>query len=65
MKDFTVYFEIVGKKMKTTVLANDKNSAEFALKNKIIFHKVEEAKSDFNKIDGMFDEIGDMLGIKK
>ena len=63
MKDFDVCFEIYGKKMKATVFAADKNAAELAVKNKIIFHKIEESKSDFNKIDGMLNEIGDILGI--
>jgi hypothetical protein len=65
MKDFDVYFEIFGKKMKATVLAADKMAAENEIKNKIIFHKIEESKSDFNKIDGLIDEMGDILGIKK
>ena len=65
MKDFDVYFELFGKKMKTTVFAEDKNAAELAVKNKIIFHKIEESKSDFNKIDGFFGDIGDILGVKE
>jgi len=61
MKDFDVCFEIYGKKMRTTVMALNENAAEIVIKNKIIFHKIEESKSDFNKVDDMFD----FLGIKK
>lgn len=65
MKDFDVYFELFGKKMKTTILASDKNAAELAVKNKIVFHKIEEAKSDFNNAVTSLDEIADMLGMNK
>ena len=65
MKDFDVYFEIFGKKMKTTVAAFDKNSAETAVKNKITFHKIEESNIIFNKEDDdIFNGLMDMFGMK-
>ena len=45
MKEFTVYFEIYGKKMKTTITAESAIDARTAIRNSIIFHKV-EAESD-------------------
>ena len=41
MKNFKVYFEVFGKKMKTTINASSKEDAENKVRNKIIFHKVE------------------------
>ncbi len=40
----TVYFEIFGKKMKTTVDAVNNSDAEEQVRNKIIFHKIENEK---------------------
>ncbi len=42
MKEYTVYFEIFGKKMKTTVRAFNEEQAKAFVKNKIVFHKVEK-----------------------
>ena len=44
MKDFIVYFELYGKKMKATVKAFNEDGAKLIIKDKIIFHKVEEVK---------------------
>jgi hypothetical protein len=41
MKQFTVYFELFGKKMKTEVFANSESDAKKRISEKIIFHKVE------------------------
>jgi len=46
MKEYTVYFEIFGKKMKTTVMAFNEEQAKAFVKNKIVFHKVEKVKED-------------------
>ena len=42
MKEYTIYFEIFGKKMKTTIYADSISEAKNKLKEKIIFHKIEE-----------------------
>lgn len=42
MKQYTIYFEIFGKKMKTTIYADSIADAKNKLKEKIIFHKIEE-----------------------
>lgn len=41
MNEYTIYFEIYGKKMKTKVLANTKEEAKEIIRSKIIFHKIE------------------------
>ena len=54
MKQYTIYFEIFGKKMKTTIQANSELDAKQKLKDKIVFHKVEEFDfiDSFRKIFG-------------
>lgn len=42
MKQYTIYFELFGKKMKTTIEAISEAEAKNKLKEKIIFHKIEE-----------------------
>lgn len=42
MKQYTIYFEIFGKKMKTTIYADSKIEAQKKLKDKIIFYKIKE-----------------------
>lgn len=39
--EFDVYFELYGKKMKASVKANSYYEAMEAIKNKIVFHKLE------------------------
>lgn len=39
-RNFKVYFEIYGKKMKTTIQADTEAEAKDIIRNKIIFHKV-------------------------
>ena len=53
MKEYKVYFEIFGKKMKTTVLAANKEVAKAQIKNKINFILVQEVKNqpDFDIFD--------------
>ena len=62
MKKYNIYFEIYGKKLKTTVNANDPQEAMNLVKNKIIFHKIEEEKrtdvDDFvDTIKSVFKEV--------
>lgn len=62
MKNFEVYFELFGKKMKTTVLARDKDDAKESVQNSITFYKVEEKLKDvFNDCIDMLDSMNDML----
>ena len=58
---YTVFFEIFGKKMKTTVEADDENDARSKIIEDIIFHKVVEVDDFPNEfcagiIDGYSDE---------
>lgn len=65
-KNYTVYFEIGGKKMKTKVLANSTTDAQTKVKDKIIFHKTVLDKNDyFNKSVDTLNDIMDVLGGKK
>ena len=66
MKNYDVYFEIFGKKMKTTILAETMTEAKEKIINKIIFHKVTEKPQDeFNQSIDMLEDIIDILGGKK
>ena len=42
MKKYTVFFEIYGKKLKTVVYAESEAKAREIVKNKVVFHKIEE-----------------------
>ena len=42
MKTYEVYFELFGKKMKTTVSASSKEHAKEVIKNKIKFNEIME-----------------------
>lgn len=64
MKDFDVYFELYGKKMKTTVFAYNESSAKKIIREKIVFHKIIE-KADKKDIKDTFDNLMDMFGMKK
>ena len=65
MKNYTVYFEVFNKKMKTTVLAENEGEAKEQIQNRIIFHKIEETKKDeFNQVMDMFDGIFEKIGTK-
>jgi len=54
MKGYEVFFEIGGKKMKTTVFAENQSHAKQLVQDKIIFHKI---------VQDTFDE--DVKEIKK
>lgn len=50
MKNYKIYFEVYGKKMKTTVKANNERDAKELVKNKIKFIKITETENiDFLK----------------
>jgi len=58
MKKYDIYFEVFGKKMRTTITAPNKDVAKQVIKDKIIFHKI-EMQRDFG------DTIFDFLNMKK
>lgn len=64
MRNFTVYFEIYGKKMKATVLAESEEKAKKSIQDKIIFHKVEKANEEFNKSMDLMDDMLNFLDNK-
>jgi len=66
MKNYIVYFEIFGKKMKATELAETMTEAKQNVINKIKWHKITEKPQDeFNQSIDMFEDIIDILGKKK
>ncbi len=62
MKTFDVWFEIFGKKMKTTVSALNKDRVKIVLSERIIIHKVEEQKNTNDLLDDMPDVFKDIFG---
>lgn len=65
MKNYTLYFEVFGKKMKTQVMAESEEKAKEAIKNKIVFHKVEKSNDEFNKAVDLMDDMLNFLGSKR
>lgn len=65
MKSYTLWFELYGKKMKTTVDAYTEEDAIKIIKNKIIFHKIEKQKTVTDDITDAFNNIMDMFNLKK
>lgn len=72
MKEFEVWFELFGKKLKTTVIADDEVIAKQRIIDKIIFHKVAEKKTvlsdeakDFLCGDDSFNNLLDIFGFNK
>mgnify|MGYP007100108938 FL=1 len=59
--NFDVYFEIYGKKMKVRILAENENDAKKEVEKKIIFHKIEKPKEEFNDVMDMMDKMKDIL----
>lgn len=65
-KNYSVYFEIYGKKMKAKILAESMTEAQQKVRDKILFHKtVIEEKDEFNQAMDLMDGIMDVLGGKK
>jgi hypothetical protein len=50
-KQYEVWFEVYGKKMKTTVLAKHEIEAKEIIRKQIIFYKVEESKPSDPSVD--------------
>lgn len=62
MKNYTVYFEIFGNKMKTTVLTDSRTKAIAQVKAKLNIISVKVDKKDsFNKSVDYLDKILDIL----
>ena len=61
MRNFDVYFELYGKKMKARVMAENENDAKKEVEKKIIFHKVEKPKEEFNESMDIMDNILNIL----
>lgn len=59
--NYEVYFEIGGKKMRTTVMAESEEKAKTRVKEKIKFHKI-TYKRDF--VDDQAKDLFSALGIK-
>jgi hypothetical protein len=55
---YEVFFDVYGKKMKTTVLAANEQDAKQKVLQKVKFDKVEKKKDNFN---GAMDAIYDLL----
>lgn len=55
---YDVYFELYGHKMKTTIEAKSVQDAEYLVRGKIIFHKVEMK-------DEIIDHFGNIFGFNK
>jgi hypothetical protein len=58
MKQYIVYFEIYGKKLKTTIRAESEGHAKETIRNKIIFYKV---KLDNDPEDYVVDFLKDLF----
>lgn len=46
MRDFMVYFEVFGRKIKMKVSASSVSEAQQKVKDKIIFHKIDDLTED-------------------
>ena len=56
--EYTVWFEVYGKKMKTTVIADSESDAKRVILGKVKFHKIE-------KVDNVFEKIMNIFNMKK
>ena len=59
MKEYTIYLELFGKKMKVSRKAASAEAAKEKVKNEIIFHKIVEPESDF--ISGSINDFMDFI----
>jgi|GEM_PF-1593282 len=66
INNYNVYFEIFNKKLKTTILAESEEKAKQAILNNVIFHKIViDNKDSLKQTMDTFDNIMDILKIKK
>jgi hypothetical protein len=61
MKQFTVYFELYGKKMKTTIYSDNELQAKADIRNAVKFYKVVEVPPSG---DEMFESLKDIFKMK-
>jgi hypothetical protein len=45
MKEYTIWFEFFGRRMKTTVKAGSEAEARVQIRERIVFHKVEKTEN--------------------
>jgi hypothetical protein len=57
MNEYTLYFSLYGKKMKTTVSASSEQEAKQIVRDKIVFHKIET--------NDIFQDLMDIVNGKK
>ena len=62
MKNFNIYFEFYGRKMKTTIFAESEEAAKQVVIDKIVFHKVVEEK--FKGDEDIFNRINNIVNGK-
>lgn len=55
LRNYEVYFELYGRRMKTTVLAENEGDATSQILQKVKFHKVAKAKDEFNEAADIMD----------
>lgn len=64
-RNYTIYFEMFGRRMKTNIMATDRDDAIAKLLKRVTIHKVEVAKDEFNEAMDMMDMFVDNLKSKK
>jgi len=57
MKEYTVYFEIFGKKLKTTLKAHSRSEAKNIIKDKIVFNVIKENDNNEDYVTDFFKNI--------
>jgi len=65
MKNFVVFFEIFGKRMKTTVRAKTEKEAKDIVAKRIIFHKVEIEEEIYSPDNFIMDFFGGFTNSQK
>jgi len=66
MKEYDVYFEIFGKKLKTTILAKSIDDAKQKIIAKIKWHKIIEKPNDeINRNKDTFENLMNIFGMNK
>lgn len=61
MRNYDVFFEMFGRKMRMRVLAENETTAKEMVKDKIIFHKVTKPDDTFNQCVDMIDDMIDLV----
>lgn len=62
LKNYTVFFDIFGKKLKTTTLAYNEDQAKLNVRSAIVFHKVvDESKLTPSEIQDIKDFVNELF----